>query len=196
MCVWTVSTPSFIPDVFLVYTWQGRHSVLTWIELTMILSRSLKIHRRALILSAFLSFRRLMLRCPWPCSGRQCLRLLNTSSQIFRDVCHLLWRCDSTTTTTTTTRTMSPSRVLPTQKVKIHLLKTQRLKVLSLKPGAGQNIAMQASPSARDFFHELISSLPVHSTALFFSKPFPSFSCVSCVDSQYKIGHHAPRHWR
>ena len=35
--------------------------------------------------------------------------------------------------------------------------------VLRLKPGVGQNIAMHASPTARNFFLGLISTFPVHS---------------------------------
>ena len=54
--------------------------------------------------------------------------------------------------------------VLWTQKLKTHLLRTQSLKVLPLKPGVSQNIVMYASHSARNFFLELISSFPVHSS--------------------------------
>ena len=40
------------------------------------------------------------------------------------------------------------------QELKSHLLRTQRLKVLPLKPGVGQyiSIAIHATPTARDFF--------------------------------------------
>ena len=42
---------------------------------------------------------------------------------------------------------------LRTQKLKYHLLKTQSLKVLSLKHGAGQyDIVIHATLTARDFF--------------------------------------------
>ena len=38
------------------------------------------------------------------------------------------------------------------QKLKSHLMRTQSLKVLFLKPGVGQYIAMHATLTARDFF--------------------------------------------
>ena len=67
---------------------------------------------------------------------------------------------------------------LQIQKLRSHLLRTQSSKVLLLKPGVGQNRAMRVSSTARDFFLELISTLPVHSPALF-PKSLPSFSCIS-----------------
>ena len=53
------------------------------------------------------------------------------------------------------------SGVLRTQKLKTHLFGTQGSKVFPF--GVGQNIAMHASSTARDFFFELISTFPVHS---------------------------------
>ena len=53
---------------------------------------------------------------------------------------------------------------LRTQKLKSHLVRTQSLNVLPLKPGVGQYIAIHATLTARDFFL-LISTLPVHSPA-------------------------------
>ena len=47
-----------------------------------------------------------------------------------------------------------------------HLMRTQSLKVLPLKPGVGQYIAMHATLTARNF-SLLISPLPVHSPAFF-----------------------------
>ena len=41
---------------------------------------------------------------------------------------------------------------LRTQKLKSHLVRTQSLNVLPLKPGVGQYIAIHATPTARDFF--------------------------------------------
>ena len=64
--------------------------------------------------------------------------------------------------------------VLRTQKVKTHRLRTQSSKVLPLKPGVGQNIAVLASPTARDFL------LPGPFTVIF-PKPLLSFSCVRPV---------------
>ena len=41
---------------------------------------------------------------------------------------------------------------LRTQKFKSHLVRTQSLNVISLKPGVGQYIAIHATLTARDFF--------------------------------------------
>ena len=41
---------------------------------------------------------------------------------------------------------------LQAQKVKSHLMRTQSLSVLPLKPGVGQYIAIHATLTARDFF--------------------------------------------
>ena len=54
---------------------------------------------------------------------------------------------------------------LRTQKLKVHRMRAQSLKVLPLKPGVGQNIAMHATLTARDFF-----------LAYFF--PWSPFTCV------------------
>ena len=59
------------------------------------------------------------------------------------------------------------SGVLWTQKLKTHLLRTQISKVFPLKPQVGQNIAMHALPTARDFFLALISIFLVHSPCCF-----------------------------
>ena len=60
---------------------------------------------------------------------------------------------------------------LRTQKLKSHLVRTQSLNVLSVKPGVGQYIAIHATLTARDFFLAY-STLPVHSPA-FFPKHLP-----------------------
>ena len=69
---------------------------------------------------------------------------------------------------------------LQMQKLKTNLFRTLRSKVLPLKPGVDQNIAMHASPTARDFFLGLISTspvtFPVHSPS-FFPKPHKFFLC-------------------
>ena len=57
---------------------------------------------------------------------------------------------------------------LRTQKLTSHLVRTQSLNVLPLKPGVGHYIAIHAMLTARDFL--LIFTLPVHSPA-FFPKP-------------------------
>ena len=55
------------------------------------------------------------------------------------------------------------------QKLKSHLVRTQSLNVLPLKPGVGQYISVHATLTARDFFLAYFY-LPVHSPA-FFPKP-------------------------
>ena len=68
--------------------------------------------------------------------------------------------------------------------IKAHLMRTQSLKVLPLKPGVGQFIAMHAVLTARDFF--LANFYPsVHSPA-FFPKPLPSFP-VSAVANTWLL---------
>ena len=66
--------------------------------------------------------------------------------------------------------------VLRTQELNTHPLRTQSSKVLPLKPGIGQNIAMHASFTARNVFFVLISTFPVHSPSF-----FQSLSWVSPV---------------
>ena len=85
---------------------------------------------------------------------------------------------------------------LRTQKFKSHLVRTQSLNILSLKPGVGQYIAIPATFTSRDFF-------------LAYLYPSGPFSCIffqnlsrfllywlwlthgSCVFLQNKIGHPA-----
>ena len=59
------------------------------------------------------------------------------------------------------------------QKLKSHLVRTQSLKVLPLKPGAGQYIAIHAKFTAMDFFLAYFYLL-VCSPA-FSPKPLPIF---------------------
>ena len=68
--------------------------------------------------------------------------------------------------------------------------------VRAFKPGAGTNIAMYATPVARDLF--LANFYPSGSFICFFSKTYlPSFPVLavantsSCVGPQNKIGHPA-----
>ena len=82
-----------------------------------------------------------------------------------------------------------------TQKLKSHLVRTQSLNVLPLKPGVGQYIAIHAMLTARDFFlayelfhheqrsyrHRLNDHHLQHSSGpvtCIFSKTSPDFSCV------------------
>ena len=67
---------------------------------------------------------------------------------------------------------------LQTQKLKSHLVRTQSLNVLPLKPGVGQCIAIHATLTARNFF--LAYFYPSSAFTCIFSKNFPSFSCVGC----------------
>ena len=88
------------------------------------------------------------------------------------------------------------SRELRTQKLKSHLVRTQSLHVLPLKPGVGQYIAIHATLTARDFFLAYFyTSDPI---TCIFSKASPEFSLCwlwlahgSCVGSQNKMGHPA-----
>ena len=88
----------------------------------------------------------------------------------------------------------SCSGELRTQKLKSHLVKTQSLNVLPLKPGVGQYIATHTTLTARDFF--LISTFPVHSSTCFSQNldVFPVLAVAntgSCVGPQNEIGHPA-----
>ena len=56
-----------------------------------------------------------------------------------------------------------------TQKLKSHLVRTQSLNILPLKPGVGQDIAIHATLSARDFF--LAYFYPSGPFTCIFSKP-------------------------
>ena len=74
---------------------------------------------------------------------------------------------------------LSPrSGELRTQKLKSHLVRTQSLNVLPLKPGVGQYIAIYATLTARDFF--LAYFYPPGPFTCIFSKTSPDFSCVGC----------------
>ena len=73
---------------------------------------------------------------------------------------------------------------LRTQKLKSHLMRTQSLKVLPLKPGVGQYIAMYVTLTARDFFFANFYPFGP-ATCIFFPKPLLNFSCVSCGYHQF-----------
>ena len=88
------------------------------------------------------------------------------------------------------------SRELRTQKLKSHLMITQNLEVLPLKPGECQYIAMHATLTARDFF--LVNFYPSGPFTCIFSqnlsRVFPVLAVAntgSCVGPQNKIGHPA-----
>ena len=65
---------------------------------------------------------------------------------------------------------------LRTQKLKSHLVRTQSLNVLALKPGVGQYIAIHATLTARDFVLAYFS--PSGPLTCIFSKTSPDFSCI------------------
>ena len=67
---------------------------------------------------------------------------------------------------------------LRTQKFKSHLVRTQSLDVLPLKPGVGQYIATHAMLTARNFF--LAYFYPTSPFTCIFSKTSPDFCCVGC----------------
>ena len=69
---------------------------------------------------------------------------------------------------------------LRTQKLKSHLVRTQSLNVVPLKPGVGQCV-LRLLPGISSL---LIFTLPVYSSA-FFQKPLPIFSCVGCGSHQF-----------
>ena len=92
----------------------------------------------------------------------------------------------------------SCSGELRTQKLKSHLVRTQSLNVLPLKPGVGQFIWPYMLRLLPGISSLLISTFPVHSPA-FFPKPlliffFPVLAVANtgfCVDLQNKIDHPA-----
>ena len=85
---------------------------------------------------------------------------------------------------------------LQTEKLKSHLVRTESLNVLPLKPGVDQYIAIRVTLTARDFF--LANFHPSGPFVCISSKTSPEFFLVldvantgSCVGQQNKIGHPA-----
>ena len=83
---------------------------------------------------------------------------------------------------------------LRTQKLKSHLVRTQSLNVLPLRPGVGQYIAMHATLTARDFF--LANFYPSGPITRIFSKTSAHFflrarnTCIiSPVSAVFQTGH-------
>ena len=66
---------------------------------------------------------------------------------------------------------------LRTQKLKPHLVRTQSLNVLPLKPRVGEYIAIHATLTAKDFF--LAYFYPSGPFTCIFSKT-PDMSCIGC----------------
>ena len=81
---------------------------------------------------------------------------------------------------------------LRTQKLKFHLVRTQSLNVLPLKPGVGQYTAMHATLTARNFF--IVCFYPSGPfTCIFFPKLLPIFSWLisapqwEAADAEIKV---------
>ena len=70
---------------------------------------------------------------------------------------------------------------LRTQKLKSNLMRTQSLKVLPLKPGVGQYIAVHATLTARDFF--LANFYPSGPFTCIFSKPLLIFPVLAVANT-------------
>ena len=91
---------------------------------------------------------------------------------------------------------LSRSGELRTHKLKSHLVRTQSLNVLPLKPGVGQYIAIHATLTARDFFLPYVY-LFAPFTCIFpkllsiFFHVFAVADTGSCEGLQNKIGHPA-----
>ena len=77
------------------------------------------------------------------------------------------------TSGTVSTSSRARSGELRTQKSKSHLVRTQSLKVLPLKPGAGQYIAVHATLTARDL--SLAYFYPSGQVTCIFPKTSPDF---------------------
>ena len=67
------------------------------------------------------------------------------------------------------------------QKLKSHLVRTQNLNILPLKPGVGQHIAVHATLTARDFV--LAYFYPSGPFTRIFSKTSPDFSVLAVANT-------------
>ena len=72
---------------------------------------------------------------------------------------------------------------LQTQKFKSHLVRTRSLKVLPLKPGVGQRIAIHATLTARDFF--LAYFYPPGPFICIFPKPLPISLVLAVANTRF-----------
>ena len=72
---------------------------------------------------------------------------------------------------------------LRTQKLKSHLVRTQGLNVLPLKPGVGQDIGIHATFTARDFF--LAYFYPSGPFTCIFPKPLPIFPVLAVANTWF-----------
>ena len=69
------------------------------------------------------------------------------------------------------------------QKLKSHLMRTQTLKVLPLKPGVGQYVAIHATLTAGDFF--LAYFYPSGPFTCIFSKTSPEFPVLAVANTWF-----------
>ena len=69
------------------------------------------------------------------------------------------------------------------QKLKFHLVRTQSLNILPLKPGVGQYIAQNATLTAADFF--LAYFYPSGPLTCIFSKPLPLFPVLVVANTWF-----------
>ena len=69
------------------------------------------------------------------------------------------------------------------QKLKSHLVRTQSLNVLPLKPGVGQYIAIHATLTAGDFFFAYF--YPSGPFTCIFSKPLPTFPVLAVANTWF-----------
>ena len=72
---------------------------------------------------------------------------------------------------------------LGTQILESHLVRTQSLNVLPLKPGVGQYIAIRATLTARDFF--LAYFYPSGPFTCIFPKPLPIFPVLAVANTWF-----------
>ena len=84
---------------------------------------------------------------------------------------------------TVASMTTPHSGELWTQKFKSHLVRTQSLNILPLKPGVGQYIAIHATFTARNFF--LAYFYPSVPFTCIFSKPLPIFSLLAVANTWF-----------
>ena len=69
------------------------------------------------------------------------------------------------------------------QKLKSHLVRTQSLNILPLKPGVGRYIAMHATLTARDFFLAYFYPSDPFTCLSFFFKPLPIFPVLAVANT-------------
>ena len=120
------------------------------------------------------------------------LELVELQACPFPDVMN--GRHDYTTAVCVSLRSSEDLHVVPcsgelrTQKLKSHLVRTQSLNELPLKPGVGQYIAVHATLTARDVF--LAYFYPSGPFTCIFSKTSPDFFHLLAVTNTWFLCHH------